>query len=347
MAERRGTPDGRCAPRKRSSLRAGHALPSVMRSYLDHLRVERGLAENTLVAYRRDLRLYARYLDECGLVGPLAATSRDVEGFVGWVRARPSATGQPYADSSVARMVVAVRGLHRFFAREGLAPDDIAADVESPASSRQLPRTLTRTQITRLLASMTGDNPRELRDRALVELLYAAGLRVTEAVRLDVDDVDFTQRSVVVTGKGSKQRMVPFGEAAAQALEAWLVRGRPGLAPTEPAVFVNRRGGRLTRQGAWVIVKDHAQRAGLDIPISPHTLRHTFATHLLDGGANVRAVQELLGHASVTTTEVYTHVSRARLRRVYDQAHPRARWEDARRYPRRIDQRPRSTVSSG
>lgn len=297
---------------------------SLARSFLDHLRVERGLSDNTVSAYRRDLELYARYLEESGLDGPLSATTSDVEGFVAWMREQESATGEPYAASSVARAVVAVRGLHRFLAREGRAPHDIAAEVETPSTPRPLPKALSEAQIETLLAAVGGEEPGDLRDRAMLELLYASGLRISELVGLDVDDADTVDRSVTVTGKGSKMRLVPFGVAAARALDAWLVRGRPALKPTTPAMFVNRRGGRLTRQGGWKIVKGYADAAGLHESVSPHTLRHSFATHLLNGGADVRVVQELLGHSDVSTTQVYTSVSRARLRKVFDQAHPRA-----------------------
>jgi integrase/recombinase XerD len=299
-------------------------LPTGARSFLDHLRVERGLAPNTLAAYRRDLTLYATWLTEEGPGDPADVTAEDLEGFVAWLRGRTSATGRPYARSTVARTVVAVRGLHRFLVREGRVTDDAAEDLEAPSLGRNLPRALSLTKVERLLAEVRGHDPRALRDRAMLELLYASGLRISELVGLDVDDIDPVERTVRVTGKGSKQRLVPFGEAAAAALDAWLVQGRPAMTPEAPAVFVNSRGGRLTRQGAWKLVKAYAEDAGLDDDVSPHTLRHSFATHLLDGGADVRVVQELLGHANVSTTQIYTLVSRERLREVFDRAHPRA-----------------------
>ncbi len=301
-------------------------LPSDARLYLDHLRVERGLSANTLQAYHRDLELYASYLDERGVDSLRDVEPEDVEEFLAWLRGRISAAGRPYAPASVARMVVAVRGLHRFLAHEGIVGQDIAADVGPPSAGRPLPKALSVAQVDRLLATVSGFEPASLRDRAILELLYSSGLRISELTSLDVDDLDLVDRTVTVTGKGSKQRVVPFGAAAADALDAWLVRGRPATSPTTPAVFVNLRGGRLTRQGVWQIVKRRAHDARLSDDVSPHTLRHSFATHLLDGGADVRAVQELLGHASVTTTQIYTHVSRERLREVYDQAHPRARY---------------------
>ncbi|MBW3658680.1 MAG: site-specific tyrosine recombinase XerD [Actinobacteria bacterium] len=292
--------------------------------YLDHLRVERGLADNTLQAYRRDLATYAEYLDERGIEDPRRATAEDLDAYVPWLRQRRTPTGEAYAASSVARAVVAVRGLHRFLAREGLTPDDVSADVATPATMRSLPKALSVAQVERLLDAPLGDDPAALRDRAMLEVLYGGGLRISELTALDVDDLDRVDGLVRVRGKGGKDRVVPFGHAAGEALDAWLVRGRPRLSPRGPAVFCNTRGGRLTRQGAWKVLKGHAARAGLSDAVSPHTLRHSFATHLLDGGADVRAVQELLGHASVTTTQIYTLVSRQRLREVYDRAHPRA-----------------------
>lgn len=295
------------------------------RRYLDHLRVERGLAANTVEAYRRDLGQYAGYLEETGLDDLAEVRTADVERFVAWMRTRRTPSGRAYAASTVARAVVAVRGLHRFLSDEGLVPVDAAADVDTPRPGRSLPKALPLTQVERLLAAPVGDEPTALRDRALLELLYGSGLRISELTGLDVDDVDRVERLVHVRGKGSKDRVVPFGAVAAAAIDQWLVRGRPLIASGTPAVFVNARGGRLTRQGVWKLVKEHAQRVGLNDDVSPHTLRHSFATHLLDGGADVRAVQELLGHANVTTTQIYTLVSRQRLRQMYDQAHPRAR----------------------
>lgn len=292
--------------------------------YLDHLRVERGLADNTLQAYRRDLTTYGAFLAERGIDDPRDATTDDLEALVPWLRLRRTPEGDAYAASSVARTVVAVRGLHRFLAREGLTGEDSAADLATPTTLRSLPKALSVEQVERLIEAPVGDDPPALRDRAMFELLYGGGLRISELTALDVDDLDRVDELVRVRGKGDKDRVVPFGRAAGAALDAWLVRGRPRVGPEGPAVFVNTRGGRLTRQGAWKVLKGHAERAGLSDAVSPHTLRHSFATHLLDGGADVRAVQELLGHASVTTTQIYTLVSRRRLREVYDRAHPRA-----------------------
>jgi integrase/recombinase XerD len=302
---------------------AGAGLPLLGR-YLDHLRAERGLARNTLEAYRRDLGRYADYLAEVGIGDPRTVATEDLQAFVAWLRSRTTPAGRPYATSTVARVVVAVRGFHRFLAREGLTAEDVAAPISTPRSARSLPKALSVADIERLLLAPVGDTPLPRRDRALLELLYGAGLRISEATALDLDDVDPVERLIRVRGKGDKERLVPYGDLAAEALDAWLVGGRPALGPRQPAIFVNARGGRLTRQGAWKIISGHAHRVGLAEAVSPHTLRHSFATHLLDGGADVRAVQELLGHASVTTTQIYTLVSRTALREVYERAHPRA-----------------------
>jgi integrase/recombinase XerD len=292
--------------------------------YLDHLRVERGLAHNTLVAYRRDLSRYTSYLAETGITDVTDVAAEDLDAFVAWLGVTPSGSGRPYSASSVSRIVVAVRGFHRFLAREGVTPEDVSADVGTPRAARVLPKALSVEEVGRLLAAPVGDERLARRDRAMLELLYGAGLRISELTGLDVDDLDPVDRLVRVRGKGDKDRVVPYGEVAADALDAWLVGGREVSRPTVPAVFVNARGGRLTRQGVWKLLKAHAARIGMGDRVSPHTLRHSFATHLLDGGADVRAVQELLGHASVTTTQIYTLVSRKALRDVYERAHPRA-----------------------
>jgi len=303
--------------------RAG-PLPRHAGRYLDHLAVERGLSPHSLAAYRRDLALYGDYLAARGIANPLEAVAEDLAEFVAWVRERRTAEGRPFATATVARTLVAVRGLHRFLVREGLTAVDPTVEVTGPRAPRPLPKALPLERVERLLAAPLGDDPAALRDRALLELLYGSGLRISEAVDLDVDDLDLDGAVVRAFGKGRKERLVPVGRPARRALEAWLTRGRPALARTAPALFVNLRGGRLTRQGAWKLLKAHAERAGLGEAVSPHVLRHSFATHLLDNGADVRVVQELLGHANVNTTQVYTLVSRARLRAVYERAHPRA-----------------------
>lgn len=304
------------------------ALPRHAERFLDQLRIERGLSANSLAAYRRDLALYGAYLGEAGLASPTDAGRDAVTAFVAWLRSRDGAGGKPYADSTVARTLVAVRGFHKFLVTEGLASQDPASELAGPRGERPLPKALTLAEVERLLEAPVGDEPGALRDRAMLELLYACGLRISELVGLDVDDVDTAERLVRARGKGGRQRFVPLGRMAADAVDAWRVRGRPALQPGESALMVNQRGGRLTRQGAWKILTRHAERIGLAGRVSPHTLRHSFATHLLEGGADVRVVQELLGHASVRTTQIYTRVTDTRLRAVYDLAHPRSGLDD-------------------
>lgn len=300
------------------------ALPRHADRFLDQLRIERGLSANSLAAYRRDLALYGSYLAEAGIPSPTDVGRDDVTAFVAWLRSRDRAGGKPYADSTVARTLVAVRGFHKFLVTEGLAGEDPARELAGPRGERPLPKALTLAEVERLLEAPAGDEPSALRDRAMLELLYACGLRISELVGLDVDDVDTAERVVRARGKGGRQRFVPLGRMAAHAVDDWRVRARPGLRPAGPALMVNQRGGRLTRQGAWKILTRHAERVGLEGRVSPHTLRHSFATHLLEGGADVRVVQELLGHASVRTTQIYTRVTDTRLRAVYDLAHPRS-----------------------
>jgi integrase/recombinase XerD len=298
-------------------------LPAEALVFLRHLRAERGLATATIEAYGRDLRRYATYLAERGL-DLAAVTAEDVEAFVVWLRESRRPDGGPYAERSLGRTVVAVRGLHRFLRVDGGAAHDPAAGVAAPAAGRSLPKALSEADVVRLLDAAPSSTPAGLRDRAALELLYGAGLRISELTGLDVDDVDLVDRMVLVRGKGDRQRIVPFGGPAADAVERWLTTGRPVLGPRSPALLLNLRGGRLSRQGLWRIIRERAEQAGVAAHVTPHTLRHSFATHLLDGGADVRAVQELLGHASVTTTQIYTLVSRGAMRRAYEQAHPRA-----------------------
>ena len=366
---------------------AGPGLAAAVSRYLDHLSVERGLSDHTLQAYRRDLARYQAVMAARGRAAITEVTAGDVAGFLAGLR-EGGPGHAPLAASSAARAVAAVRGLHAFAAAEGMAGSDVASQVRPPTPPRRLPRAIGVAEVERLIAAAgAGEepgNPRPLRDRALLELLYGTGARISEAVGLDVDDLGIADRAdgpgepcglsglggpdglsgpggpgglsglsapgglsgpdgpgalsgpggpaatLRLSGKGGKQRIVPVGRYARDALDAYLVRARPALAAgsrrarPSPAVFLNTRGGRLTRQGAWGILKAAADRAGLT-GISPHTLRHSFATHLLDGGADVRVVQELLGHASVTTTQVYTLVTVDRLREVYAAAHPRAR----------------------
>jgi integrase/recombinase XerD len=289
--------------------------------------VERGLAENTLKSYRRDLRRYVGHLAGLGVEDVSEVTEPAVSGFLMSLR-EGDAEHQPLSAGSAARTVVAVRGFHRFAVREGLAQNDPAAAVRPPASAKRLPKALPLSDIEAILeAAGAPGTTLALRDRALLELLYGTGARISEAVGLDVDDLDPGEGTVLLRGKGGKERVVPVGSYAREAVEGYLVRGRPYLAATgrgTAALFLNARGGRLSRQSAWAVLSKAAERAGVTAVVSPHTLRHSFATHLLDGGADVRVVQELLGHASVTTTQVYTLVTVDSLREVYATAHPRA-----------------------
>ncbi|NHT17043.1 site-specific tyrosine recombinase XerD [Cellulomonas sp. IC4_254] len=308
------------------------ALRAALDGYLAHLTVERGLSANTLAAYRRDLTRYVDHLAAAGRTSVAEVTEADVEDFLTAVRTGSDGRAVLSA-SSAKRAVVAVRGWHRFAVLEGLTAADPARAVRPPQQSQVLPKAIGTDEVLRLLeAASLGDGPVPLRDRALLELVYSTGARISEAVGLDVDDLDLTEGRAAVRlfGKGSKERVVPVGAYAVEALEAYLVRARPALAAAGrggAAVFLNTRGARLSRQSAWAVLRTAAERAGLPGAehVSPHTLRHSFATHLLAGGADVRVVQELLGHASVTTTQIYTKVTPDTLREVYATSHPRAR----------------------
>ncbi|MEV0391134.1 site-specific tyrosine recombinase XerD [Nonomuraea sp. NPDC050643] len=300
-------------------------MEAVLSSYLAHLAVERGLAANTLASYRRDLRRYFEHLQARGRAELGEVGEADVLAFLAALR-EGDGEHPALVASSAARAVSAVRGLHRFALREGVTAHDPAHEVRPPRQLRRLPKAIAVDEVERLIAASGPDGaPLTLRNRALLEVLYGTGARISEAVGLAVDDLEDDQ--VRLRGKGARTRVVPLGRYARSALDTYLVRARPGLLAHgrgTPAVFLNARGGRLTRQGAWEVLQAAAERAGLD-RISPHILRHSFATHLLDGGADVRVVQELLGHASVTTTQVYTLVTVDKLREVYAAAHPRAR----------------------
>jgi integrase/recombinase XerD len=311
----------------------GSTLEGQIQGYLDHLAIERGAAANTLSSYRRDLRRYAEHLTSRGVSDLAGAAEADVSEFLVALRLGDPDNGVPALSAvSAARALIAVRGLHRFAAAEGIAALDVARAVKPPTPSRRLPKSLSLDEVLALLEAAGGDSeadgPLTLRNRALLELLYSTGARISEAVGLDVDDIDLHARSVLLRGKGGKQRLIPIGRPAVAALEAYLVRARPDLARRgrgTPAIFLNARGGRLSRQSAWQVLQDAADRAGITATVSPHVLRHSFATHLLEGGADVRVVQELLGHASVTTTQIYTMVTVNALREVWAGAHPRAR----------------------
>jgi integrase/recombinase XerD len=287
--------------------------------YLRHVAIEKGRSPHTVAAYRRDLE-------------PLlaAGTAFDADGLAGYVRGlreRP----EPLAPSSVTRTISSIRGFTRFLVDEGVLTEDPSTELVAPKQPARLPKALTIEQVETLIAAASGGEPAALRDRALIELLYATGARISEAVALNVDDLlgeDGTAEVVRLFGKGGKQRIVPVGSYARSALDAYLVRARPVLSQrgrATPALFLGVRGGRLSRQNAWLLLRAAAERAQLGIDLSPHSMRHSFATHLLQGGADVRVVQELLGHASVATTQIYTKVTADALRDVYVTAHPRAR----------------------
>lgn len=305
----------------------GGGIERVVAEYLSHLAVERGLAENTLGSYRRDLRRYTEFLSRAGVTEPAAIEEDHVAAFAAALR-EGDEEHRPLGTSSVARSVVAVRGFHRFCLREQIVATDVTAAVRPPRPASRLPKALPLEDVEALLAAAGEPGTvLALRDRALLEVLYGTGARISEAVGLDVDDVDLEQSSVLLTGKGSKQRIVPLGSFARDAIETYLTKARPHLTAATgsgPAVFLNARGGRLSRQSAWTVLTKTARRAGIAADVSPHTLRHSFATHLLDGGADVRVVQELLGHASVTTTQIYTLVTIDKLRETYAASHPRA-----------------------
>lgn len=289
--------------------------------YLRHVAVERGLSRHTVAAYRRDLARYRAYLAGRGVDELNTVTERVVGDYVSQLR------GDGLGASTVARMLSSVRGFHRFLLGEGDVQTDAAAEAAPPKLPSRLPKAISIHEMARVLAATDGEEPADLRDKALLELLYATGARVSEAVDLNVDDV--IEGDVVrLLGKGGKQRIVPLGSFARRALDAYLVRARPLLSArgaATAALFLGVRGARLSRQNAWLIIRYRASLAELEVEISPHTFRHSFATHLLQGGADVRVVQELLGHSSVATTQIYTLVTADALRDVYTTSHPRAR----------------------
>ena len=304
------------------------ALGRAIGDYLSHLRVERGLAENTLSSYRRDLRRYSAFLHARGIDDADAITENDLAEFLMYLR-EGDTDHKALNAGSAARTLIAARGFHRFALREGIVHADASASVKPPSAPRRLPKALPLSDIEAILeAAAAPGTPLALRDRALLEVLYGTGARISEAVGLDIDDLDLESGTVLLRGKGSKQRVVPIGSYALDAVRRYLTSARGELVKTGDAagaVFLNARGGRLSRQSAWAVLSKACKRAGITAEVSPHTLRHSFATHLLDGGADVRVVQELLGHASVTTTQIYTLVTVDKLREVYATAHPRAR----------------------
>jgi integrase/recombinase XerD len=306
---------------------ARDALAHQIQRFLDHLTIERGLSVHTVAAYRRDLERYATFLRGArGITDARRVDERAVTAHVAAVSASTYGDGRSYRASSVVRALSSVRAFHRFLLKDGKISSDPTSAVIRPKLPRSLPKPLSVDDVARVLAH-PDRSAKGLRDRAVLETLYGAGLRISELVGLDVDDVDLQEGSVRVLGKGGKERDVPIGRYARDAISAYLTRVRPQIvtARSRSALFLNLRGGRLTRQGCTGIVQQHAAGAGIRKKVSPHTFRHSFATHLLEGGADVRVVQELLGHASVATTQVYTLVTREHLREVYFTSHPRAR----------------------
>ena len=310
-------------------------LDRLLAEHATWLAVERGVAANTLAAYQRDLAAYAAFLRGRaggGAVDVVGLTEADVDAYVDHLKAARNGEAKArWSAASVARAVVAVRSFHRFCLTEGHLAVDPSEDVTAPRVPQGIPKALTEAEVEALLGAVTGDGPAALRDRAILETLYATGLRISELVGLDLGAVDLEEGFLRAFGKGSKERIVPIGHTATAAIEAWLparaavlARARRGRADPD-ALFVNPQGGRLTRQGCWKIVAAYGLRAGLGGRLSPHVLRHSCATHMVDRGADLRVVQELLGHASVSTTQIYTKVTQSRLRAVYEAAHPRAK----------------------
>ncbi|MCD7102130.1 site-specific tyrosine recombinase XerD [Pseudoclavibacter sp. 13-3] len=303
-------------------------------AFLRHLRIERGLSANTVRSYRSDLRSYADWLAERDAVDLTALTERDLGEYPRWLADHRAEAGLPTAATTTGRMLSAVRSLHRYLFLDGRTPRDPAIVLRAPKKPSRLPKALTVDEVSGLLGAVDGSDPESVRDRAILEFLYATGARVSELCDALVDDVQRVERAdadmidvVRLRGKGGKQRIVPFGSYARAALDAYLVRVRPALAERGHGgahLFLGVRGGRLSRQAVWTIIKRAAARVDLEHRVSPHVLRHSFATHLLAGGADIRIVQELLGHASVTTTQVYTRVTQEHLRQVYATSHPRA-----------------------
>lgn len=291
-----------------------------MSGFLEYLQVEKGYSPHTVAAYRNDLQKFFCYLKTKGLT-ELSAVSRDQLAAYIFSLRKNSASG-----ATIARQIASLRGFFRFLCLENVLKFDPSVNLETPKLAKKLPRVLSTLEMDKLLSDPSDMNPLSLRDKAMLELLYATGMRVSELVNLDLKLVDLEIGYVRCTGKGDKERLIPLGRVAARWIKAYLEYGRPHLLKkkTLNAVFLNNIGGRLTRQGFWKIIKKHAQNRGITTDITPHTLRHSFATHLLANGADLRSVQELLGHADVATTQIYTHLTKSRLKEVYDKTHPRA-----------------------
>ncbi len=291
-------------------------------AFVDYLGAEAGLSDRTRASYRADLVEFAAFAAGRGVRDPQSVRRPTVTLYLFWLRRRGR------SPATVARRLAALRSFYRFLLRERQVSCDPTEDVASPKRGERLPKVLSVEEVSRLLAQPDTSTPEGLRDRAALELLYGSGLRVSELVGLDVGHVDLEAELVRVVGKGDRERVVPLGSYAVRALEAYLKLGRPRLSGSSPALFVGRSGRRLSRQWVWALLRKYARAAGIGRRVTPHVLRHSFATHLLEGGADLRSVQELLGHASVSTTQVYTHLSRPHLREVFDRAHPRDAWAE-------------------
>jgi len=298
----------------------GLTMENLIQEFIDYLGHEKGLADNTLESYGRDLRQYIGFLSGGTTVSLENASQSTIVAYLMSLRKQGKAT------ATIARRLAALKAFYQFLVRENYLASDPTDDLTSPKLERKLPKVLSVGEVERLLSRPDRTNPAGLRDKAMLELLYATGVRVSELVNLDVEDVDLDEGFVRCVGKGRKERVAPMGEIAIAALRAYLdgARGKMVSDPGEKAVFVNHHGRRLTRQGFWKIVKKYAALAHIQKEITPHTLRHSFATHLLENGADIRAVQEMLGHADISTTQIYTHVTKERLKDVYAKSHPRA-----------------------
>lgn len=299
-------------------------MDSLLESFVQYMAVERGLAANTLESYERDLTAYIGFLERAGVMDVQRVNQAAITGYLQDLRA----SGR--ASATVSRNIASIRAFHSFLVREGVTEHDPAVDLSSPKLARRLPRVMTSEEVVHLLAQPAADSSIGVRDRAMLELLYATGLRVSELISLNVADVNLSASFLQCFGKGSKERIVPFGRLAVRAVTDYVRQARAHLVkdPAQTALFVNHVGDRLTRQGFWKIIKKYARQANIEAEITPHTLRHSFATHLLENGADLRSVQEMLGHADISTTQVYTHVTHERLREVYTRAHPRAQGDD-------------------
>ena len=312
-------------------------LTDLLFDFLGYLELERGLSRNTLEAYRSDLQQYGQFLGREG-VDPLGITPVQLASFVSEL-ADGGGRGASVAPATLQRKVACLRSFYRYLRRERMIDHDPAAELRGPRSRARLPKVLSRDEVARLLAQPSGASPPALRDRALLETMYACGLRASEAIELELSDLDLAAGILRARGKGSKERIVPIGSKAVASLQPYLEKGRPRLVGLrdEPHVFVNQRGAPLSRQGLYKLVQRHAASAGLADRMSPHTLRHSFATHLLAGGCDLRSLQEMLGHADIATTQIYTHLSPDRLRDVYFDAHPRAQIDRERPGAERAD----------